>query len=135
MCSASASRAFAADQEMFTRLQISGPCVSPFMHGCQNGSHLLPQELSEAPDEVLHLHAVQHAQIIDVLWRAGLVSSRPTKKWRETLAILATYATGDFPALCDLLAHRLVSPPLPVSALGQGLSLSADMAGLDARPC
>ena len=39
---------------------------------------------------------------------AGLVASRPVKRWRETLAILATYATGDFPALCDALARRLV---------------------------
>ena len=43
-----------------------------------------------------------------LLAHAGLVASRPMGRWRETLAILATYASGDFPALCDALARRLV---------------------------
>jgi hypothetical protein len=42
--------------------------------------------------------------------RAALVARRPVKKWRETLAILATYTTHEqWAAECDALARRLAA--------------------------
>ncbi len=42
------------------------------------------------------------------------MKSRPLDKWRETLAMLAAYAdSGEFSALCDMLAKRLAGAGLP----------------------
>ena len=40
----------------------------------------------------------------------GLVKRRPLAEWRETLAILLSYASADeWPDLCDALARRLAA--------------------------
>lgn len=41
---------------------------------------------------------------------AGLVKSRPLAGWKETLAILTSYSSGDeWAGLCDALARRLAN--------------------------
>ena len=41
---------------------------------------------------------------------AGLIKARPLDEWRETVAILASFGSGDeWPGLCDALARRLAS--------------------------
>ena len=39
--------------------------------------------------------------------RAGLIKSRPLDEWRETMAILCSFSTGEeWAGLCDALARR-----------------------------
>ena len=41
---------------------------------------------------------------------AGLIKARPLDEWRETVAILCSFGSGDeWPTLCDALARRLAS--------------------------